>query len=617
MVMTGGTGSTTTTTTPQGPGGSIFGATTGGGGTNTGLGNIDWNGPVSTATLAGATIPILGGAGDPNGLANLIPNVGPGHAPLTVGARIASIATISGAKRNQLGNLLASALGEKGKKNYTVSQVQSMLSTAFRQTGQSGATNLSDWVTQAKAQSASGAAAGTSSTGAKITIPTPTDTLTLYNAADLTATANAAAQKLLGRNARPDEIQSITDAVNAQEQANTQNRVTANEASVAANDQAANSGSQVDQFLAAIRTHESGGDYKANSGDGAYGAYQYIPTTWNSEARAAGYGQYANGRADQAPPAVQDAVARFNATNLYNGNGGSWEMAARAWYDPAYINQPNYAPPGNNGLTIGQYGKDIVGLMAAAAPTPPSSPNAGVNSPVGPGLKQGRTDQGVDWTGSGPLFAVDSGTILSTKNAGWPGGAFIALKLDHPIDPQHSVVYYAENINPGVKVGQKVKAGQQIGTATGANNARGSGIEIGWGDPNAIGSALAHGAGGEGAVTAEGTSFLNYISGGAGNQSLAAAAAAGGTPYLTALYKDTQTMQNAISQPGANNVTIDTQTAHDPTSIAENYFMNQHSSEYQTQNLLGVFSKINDTLKSGGAQATGAGGAPIDMRAQA
>lgn len=153
--------------------------------------------------------------------------------------------------------------------------------------------------------------------------------------------------------------------------------------------------------------------------------------------------------------------------------------------------------------------------QAEAAPVPATSTVAGTAggavSPVGAGLKQGRTDQGVDYTGAGPLYAVGSGTILSTSAAGWPGGGtYIALKLDNPPDPTHDIVYYAEGITPGVKPGDKVSSGQVIGQATGAKG----GIEIGWGSAT-IGTTLAKSTSGytEGQVTSEGQHFLSFISG--------------------------------------------------------------------------------------------------------
>lgn len=132
-------------------------------------------------------------------------------------------------------------------------------------------------------------------------------------------------------------------------------------------------------------------------------------------------------------------------------------------------------------------------------------------SPVGTGLVQGRTDQGVDYSGAGPVYAVGSGTILSIQNAGWPGGAFIALALTNPVDATHKIVYYAEDINPSVVVGQKVTAGQALGQATGGSN----GIEIGWGSPSAIGQSLQADFGkyaGSGA-TSQGENFLAAIGG--------------------------------------------------------------------------------------------------------
>lgn len=86
-------------------------------------------------------------------------------------------------------------------------------------------------------------------------------------------------------------------------------------------------------------------------------------------------------------------------------------------------------------------------------------------NPIGPGLVPGRVDMGVDYSGSGPLYALGDGTIVSTKNSGWPGGTFIGLKLAG----SNQYVYYAENIIPHVQVGQTVKAGDLVGTAVGTS----------------------------------------------------------------------------------------------------------------------------------------------------
>jgi hypothetical protein len=138
-----------------------------------------------------------------------------------------------------------------------------------------------------------------------------------------------------------------------------------------------------------------------------------------------------------------------------------------------------------------------------------SNPQEYVN-PIGPGLKPGRIDMGVDYTGSGPLYAMAAGTITSVYNSGWPGGKFIGLKMD-----TGQYMYYAENINPSVSVGQRVAAGQKIGQAVGTFPY----IEVGWAAPPGTGNAMAAAAGqaatsGDpgGKSTAYGVSMSNLIS---------------------------------------------------------------------------------------------------------
>jgi hypothetical protein len=77
---------------------------------------------------------------------------------------------------------------------------------------------------------------------------------------------------------------------------------------------------------ACIRRLESGGNYAANTGNGYFGAYQFLPGTWNSAVSGAGYPQYANGRANLAPPAVQDAAAVW--LQAHSG-WAQWSTASR------------------------------------------------------------------------------------------------------------------------------------------------------------------------------------------------------------------------------------------------------------------------------------------------
>lgn len=157
------------------------------------------------------------------------------------------------------------------------------------------------------------------------------------------------------------------------------------------------------------------------------------------------------------------------------------------------------------------------GLYHPAPSQEPWHVQSTMGDPVAPvsGLTQGRVDQGVDYSGNGSVVAVADGTVVRASASGWGSlgnaglGACIVLKLDNPPDPQHTMVYYAESIVPSVKVGQHVKAGDVLGQVTGA----GVSIEIGWSSTTSPGSPLAPLGSNTGAVTAEGTNFLNWVKG--------------------------------------------------------------------------------------------------------
>ena len=77
-------------------------------------------------------------------------------------------------------------------------------------------------------------------------------------------------------------------------------------------------------------------------------------------------------------------------------------------------------------------------------------------------LSPERVDQGVDYSGYGPIYAIGDGVVLNTVNGGWPGGTFIAYRLtDGPAVGR--VVYVAENVAPAVSVGQRVTAATVLG----------------------------------------------------------------------------------------------------------------------------------------------------------
>ena len=130
----------------------------------------------------------------------------------------------------------------------------------------------------------------------------------------------------------------------------------------------------------------------------------------------------------------------------------------------------------------------------------------GYVNPIGPGLTLGRIDEGVDFAGAGPLYALGDGQILSVGGSGWPGGIYILLRLDGAGALRGRYVYYAENIAPSVAAGQRVTAGQEIGRARGWYPF----IEIGWGTATpGVAAAAWHYT--EGVPTPEGRSFMALL----------------------------------------------------------------------------------------------------------
>ncbi len=63
-------------------------------------------------------------------------------------------------------------------------------------------------------------------------------------------------------------------------------------------------------FLACVRQRESNGQYAINTGNGYYGAYQFLQSTWDNTAAHAGRSDLIGRRPSDASPADQDAMAQ-------------------------------------------------------------------------------------------------------------------------------------------------------------------------------------------------------------------------------------------------------------------------------------------------------------------
>jgi len=99
------------------------------------------------------------------------------------------------------------------------------------------------------------------------------------------------------------------------------------------------------------------------------------------------------------------------------------------------------------------------------------------------GLVPERVDMGVDFGGTGPVYAIGRAVITSAAgdNYGWPGGGWITYELT--TGPARGLeVYVAENVTPVVRAGERVTSGTVIGRMYDG----GDGIETGWAMPNGL-----------------------------------------------------------------------------------------------------------------------------------
>ena len=94
-----------------------------------------------------------------------------------------------------------------------------------------------------------------------------------------------------------------------------------------------------------------------------------------------------------------------------------------------------------------------------------------------------RIDEGVDFAGAGPVYALGDAVVTSAAadNFGWPGGGWITYQLTGG-PGVGLVVYVAEDIIPAVTVGQRVSPATVIGTMFNG----GDGIETGWAQPTGL-----------------------------------------------------------------------------------------------------------------------------------
>jgi hypothetical protein len=118
------------------------------------------------------------------------------------------------------------------------------------------------------------------------------------------------------------------------------------------------------QIMAAIRTHESGGDYTISSpGSTASGAYQFLDTSWQTLTKKYGIGQEYT-RAKMAPKDIQDAIAAKFVEEILKANNNDPKAVFNTWYTgnaKGIISKEAMAK--NNNLTAEQMTKQFEDIM--------------------------------------------------------------------------------------------------------------------------------------------------------------------------------------------------------------------------------------------------------------
>ncbi len=150
--------------------------------------------------------------------------------------------------------------------------------------------------------------------------------------------------------------------------------------------------------------------------------------------------------------------------------------------------------------------------QAAAAQAAPQGPppvfsNSGYANPLRAvqGLQTWRVDQGVDYAGTGAVYALGNGIVTITES-GWPNGTYIGYRLTSG-PAQGDCVYVAEYLSTNVSVGEQVNSNTVLGYMTN------QGIETGWGNRGCDGTTMAARSGEWGGVwsTGYGVNFSQLL----------------------------------------------------------------------------------------------------------
>jgi murein DD-endopeptidase MepM/ murein hydrolase activator NlpD len=141
-------------------------------------------------------------------------------------------------------------------------------------------------------------------------------------------------------------------------------------------------------------------------------------------------------------------------------------------------------PAGQRAALLGSGVSQPPQIVKIAVARPKGHAPAGYLNPLRAvaGLLPERIDEGVDFAGVGPVYALGDAVVTNAgENAGWPGGGWITYRLADGPDAG-LMIYLAEDVTPTVRAGQRVTPTTVIGTMFNG----GDGIETGWAQPTGV-----------------------------------------------------------------------------------------------------------------------------------
>jgi hypothetical protein len=197
-------------------------------------------------------------------------------------------------------------------------------------------------------------------------------------------------------------------------------------------------------------------------------------------------------------PVHPDAAARHRKRSFagpVRRDKRGWAAAVAVWglvvlvFGWAIAEYGRVPAPAPVGAWLAEASGDL-GAWGGALGSPAQIVSAAIASPLdvgyrnplrgASGLVPERIDQGVDFAGRGPVYALGDAVVTGATGTdfGWPGGGWITYRLtDGPA--AGLVVYVAEDITPAVVTGQRVSPSTVLGTMFDG----GDGIETGWAQP--------------------------------------------------------------------------------------------------------------------------------------